>query len=80
MKLNLPNYCIVNILSNKTVFPEIIEKGLTPENLYQNIKAINNDTPERQECIQGCLQLPKILHKNNASDQAALAIQELIQS
>lgn len=78
MRLNLPHYCIVNILSNLTVYPEIIEKGLTSQNVFQTFKPLNENTEERRECIKKCRELPSILGEKNASSQAATAIKELI--
>ncbi len=78
LRLNLPHYCIVNILSKKTVFPEIIEKGLTPKSIYDQIKKLHFDTPERSNCIEDCNKIPEILKENNASIEAATAIRDLI--
>jgi len=33
LRLKLPHYCIVNILSNQTIYPEIIKKGLSASTL-----------------------------------------------
>lgn len=78
MKLNLPHYCIVNILSNHTVYPEIIEKGLTSQRVYQEFKPLNENTEERQECIEQCRQLPSILGDKSTSTQAAISIKGLL--
>lgn len=78
LRINLPHYCIVNILSDKTVYPEIIEKGLSAQNLYKTFKPLNDNTEERRLCIEQCQDLNKILQEKNASQQAALAVRELI--
>lgn len=78
MKLNLPNYCIVNILKNETVFPELIAKGLTPQNIYHHMATLNNDSLERKRCITACEELVDILKEENASTTAAKAIEELL--
>ncbi len=78
LKLNLPHYCIVNILSDKTVYPEIIEKGLTAENLYREFKMLNNETAERYRCIEQCSNLPAILQNLKASEEASTAIVGLL--
>ncbi|NGX43437.1 MAG: Lipid-A-disaccharide synthase [Chlamydiae bacterium] len=78
LRLNLPHYCIVNILSGKTVFPEIIEKGLTPQRIYQELKKLHNNTEERKTCIEQCRKLPSILQDNDTSSLAAKAVEELI--
>lgn len=78
LRLKLPHYCIVNILSDKTVYPEIIEKGLSAQNLYKKFKPLNDNTEERKQCIEQCQDLNEILQEKDASQQAALAVRELI--
>jgi lipid-A-disaccharide synthase len=78
LRLKLPHYCIVNILSNKTVYPEIIEKGLSAQNLYKQFKPLNDNTEERRLCIEQCQDLNQILQEKDASQQAAVAVRELI--
>ena len=78
LRLNLPHYCIVNILKEKTVFPELIAKGLNPQNIFRHIKALHNDTEEREKCIAECQGLPEVLQKDHASINAAKAVEELL--
>lgn len=79
LKLNLPHYCIVNILSKETIFPELIESGLSAYNLYLHLKKLDQEGEERRRCIQGCISLGKILGEANASSQAAHSIRGLLQ-
>ncbi len=79
MRLNLPHYCIVNILRGKTVFPELIAKGLNPQAIFKNLALLYGNTKERNDCIQDCQKLPDILLENHASENAAKAIAELLQ-
>jgi lipid-A-disaccharide synthase len=72
LKLRLPYYCIVNILANQSVYPELIEKGLTPHNLYQQIKLLHEDSSERQNCLTKCQQILHILETNNTNSPVAL--------
>lgn len=78
LKLNLPHYCIVNILANKTVFPELIEKGLSSEALFEYLQKLNSEGPERQACIEDCNQISTILQGSDASEKAADAIKALL--
>jgi lipid-A-disaccharide synthase len=77
MRLKLPHYCIVNILRAKKVFPELIAKGLTSQNLYQEVKALHYDSAERSRCIEECEALEKDLQDFPASRLAAQAVEEL---
>jgi lipid-A-disaccharide synthase len=78
MKLNLPHYCIVNILKGKTVFPELIAHGLNSKNIYKHISSLHHDTKERALCITECKELREILQDNDASINAAAAIEEVL--
>lgn len=78
MRLNLPHYCIVNILANKTIYPEFIEKGLSPSKLYASLRELTKDGKARQACVDECAKISKILQNTDASEQAASAIKELL--
>jgi lipid-A-disaccharide synthase len=78
LKINLSHYCIVNILSGRTVYPEIIEKGLSAQNLFTQFKPLNEHSEERAQCIEQCQEIEKILQNKSASFSAASAIRELI--
>jgi lipid-A-disaccharide synthase len=78
LRLNLSHYCIVNILNGKTTFPELIEKGLSSNNLFDALKKIHDDGPERMSCIDGCHELASLLKDNQASHKASEAIMELL--
>jgi lipid-A-disaccharide synthase len=78
LKVNLPYYCIVNILAQHEVFPELIEKGLDAENLFQQLKSISIDGPKRQACIQSCKEISNSLGTNDANSQASASILKAI--
>ncbi len=77
IRLNMPHYCIVNILSNKRVFPELIEKGFNKKNLFQQLENIHTG-PAREACLDDCLKLKDMLQHNQASLNAAKAIRDLM--
>lgn len=76
MRLNLPHYCIVNILLQKEAFPECIEYGVTVQNICEQLKKVDSLGEYRSACIQDCQSLVNILHGENASSEAAEAILE----
>jgi lipid-A-disaccharide synthase len=78
LRLNLSHYCIVNILNKKTTFPELIEKGLSADNLFNALKKIHDNGPARASCIDGCHELASLLKENQASHEASEAIMELL--
>ncbi len=79
LKLNLPHYCIVNILAKHDVFPELIESGLTAHNLFNHFQTLNDNTPARQACQKTCAELHHILQTNvPTSTHAANILAELL--
>ncbi|PJD96285.1 MAG: lipid-A-disaccharide synthase [Parachlamydia sp.] len=82
LKLNLPFYCIVNILAQKQVFPELIAAGLTPKNLGLLLQGLAEEASvTRNTCIQACENLSPILqHHKDPGEQAAQAIVETLAS
>lgn len=77
-RLSLPHYCIVNILAQKTVFPEFIEFDLTAANVGKMLIALNKESPERQSALAGCREVAELLEIPNANQRAAHAIAELL--
>lgn len=78
LKVNLPHYCIVNIIGQKEVFPELIEKGLDATNLMQQVHSILIDGPKRHACIQACREISQRLGTNNANSKAANSIMKAV--
>lgn len=77
LRVNLPHYCIVNILRGRTVFPELIADGFTPENLIRHIKELHIEGIARKQCVEECLAVQGILKEENASQRAVQAIIQL---
>lgn len=78
IKVNLPHYCIVNILGNREVFPELIKAGYSSQNLLQHLLYLSEATPIREACLQGCHQICDELAESNASQKAAKVIKDLL--
>jgi len=76
LRLNLPFYCIVNILKGKQVFPELITAGCNPDNVYKSVLGLHRDGHARQECIQSCNEIQALLKTSNSSEAAAHLIFE----
>jgi len=78
LRLRLPYYCIVNILKEKTVFPELIEKGLNPQNIFRHFNVLYQDSEARKVCIKECGELPSILKLKDGSVNAANSIMDVL--
>lgn len=77
LRVNLPHYCIVNILGQGEIFPELIVQGFTAENLYEKLSALHEEGPVRKACIAGCVEIDTLLSAVDASKRAAQAILEM---
>lgn len=69
LNLQLEHFCLVNILSNKRVFPELIEMGFTSDNLYHHLQQLHQEGLMRQQCIADCHRIKQLL--KNAEGIAA---------
>ncbi len=65
-RINLPHYCIVNILAKREVFPELIGPNLDAASLQRKAETLH-----RGECIQGCREVRALLGESDASAAAA---------
>lgn len=78
LRLKLPFFCMVNILLNKQVFPEFIREPYTSKEVVEELLKWERSKNLRKECIQECQKLSILLGRQSASEQAAIAIQELL--
>lgn len=76
-RINLPYYCIVNILAGKGVFPEIIEHNISSDRIATHLRQLNSEGPFREGCLMGCREVDKMLSEHQASKKAASIIKEL---
>lgn len=74
LRINLPFYCIVNIIMSKSIFPELFGPNLTEENLFFWAKKLWLDNEARNQCIEGCKELQEALGNRRAATEAAHAI------
>lgn len=79
LRLKLPHYCIVNILAQREVFPELIEHGLDSPNIYKQVKSLLEDGEKRCSCIQSCHEIDSSLGTNDANTKASEAILRCMQ-
>ncbi len=77
-RIRLPFYCIVNIITSSSVYPELFGPHLTPENLYSSALEMLRSQPTRVACQKGCRLLKEMLGNTPASKLAAQKVLELI--
>lgn len=74
LRVDLPYYCIVNIVSNAQVYPELIEKRFSGEDLYRILKPFHEKGKLREACIADCSRVKALLHEEGASARGAKII------
>lgn len=78
LRLKLPDDCIVNILFGSSVFPELIEKDFSSEDIFQHLNRLFPEGEERQACQTGCQKIVQLLKTHRASERAAKLIEEVL--
>ncbi len=78
LKLNLPFYCIVNILGEGQIFPELIEQGFTSENLTRNLLSLHQEGGARAHCIEECKRIKASLNEANPTEKASFSILKVL--
>lgn len=77
LRLDLPHFCIVNILKGAEVYPELIEKGFDAESLTEKTLAFLNEPAVREKTLKSCQDVIEILGDSSASEIAAKKVVEL---
>ena len=73
-RINLPFYCIANIVVNRSVFPELFGPRLTEEQLFFWVHKLWTDEQARERCREGCAEVRKSLGVKRAAEEAAASI------
>ena len=71
LRLKLPHYCMVNILGKREVFPELIESGLSSNNLLNNFLSLHQEGAKRLACLNGCREIRETLTGNRPPSEKA---------
>lgn len=77
LRIRLPFYCLVNIIAQKEIFPELIGPRFTLENLTQKAEQLLTE-PVRSATQSACDQLIRELSGRETSKEAAAAILKII--
>ncbi|KAF3363297.1 Lipid-A-disaccharide synthase [Chlamydiales bacterium STE3] len=78
VKINLPHYCIANILLNETLFPEIIGPNLSPNAIARQATSLMDEN-YRTYTKAAAIRLKQLLTEQDASLKAALAIRKILE-
>jgi lipid-A-disaccharide synthase len=80
IKLRMPYYCIVNIITKKHIFPELYYLDFIPQKVADSLSQLcNNKSYLYKNCLKGCEEMLEIMHSDKPpSTLAALEISSLI--
>ena len=59
LRISLPYYCIVNIIADKTIFPEHVSYKIFVDKIYKDLQYI---LEHQKECIDNCTSIRKFLN------------------
>jgi len=77
LRIRLPFYCLVNIIGEKEIFPELFGPNLTVSTLYKKAKEFLFDKDKQQQCRRLCKELRLSMGSTDASEEAARLIAQL---
>ena len=78
LKLNLPHYCIVNILAQSTVFPERMGRKIEVKDLISQVEHLHFEKRIRHDIQSACQDITQLLTKKSSHALAAEAIWKLL--
>lgn len=78
LRINLPFYCIVNILANREIYPEIIDATIPEDIIYTLCKDLFFNENKKRTCIEACIELNALLGDNVAETRAAETVKEML--
>jgi lipid-A-disaccharide synthase len=80
LRIRLPFYCLVNIIGEKEIFPELFGPNFTSETLYKKAKEFLFDSAKQQNCRKLCKELRLSMGNNDATCEAAKRVLNLFRS
>ncbi|HLB52879.1 MAG TPA: lipid-A-disaccharide synthase [Chlamydiales bacterium] len=78
LSIDLPFYCIVNILLSKEVFPEFFGPNLRIDHLFPALQRLWENGDARSYVLEGCREVQKELGKEDSSRLAARHVLRLL--
>lgn len=76
--INLPFYSLVNIIGQRSIYPELYGPNFTENNLYFELKKYLKDPIRKEDCVKNCLDIETLIGEKDATNTAAEKILELI--
>ena len=76
-RINLPFYCMVNIMGEREIYPEFVALTISPREVANEALRLMPDGEDRQACVEGCAEVMEETKGEAASEKAAHSILEL---
>lgn len=78
LQLNLPHYCMVNILGKRSIFPELMGKRIPSDELTNHLEQMISNQKKREKISIDCQEIKELLGRKSSHQIAAKKILELI--
>lgn len=78
LRINLPHYCIVNILAGKQIYPELYGPNFTEEALYTHAKEFLNQQKTLLDCGEKCGEIDKILSEKHPEQEITQKVKKIL--
>jgi lipid-A-disaccharide synthase len=81
-RIKVPHLCMVNLIANERIVPELVQQDFTAENVVRQIQPLMQDSPARATMVAGLARVRSLLQGDatgpSAPDRAARIILSLI--
>jgi len=74
LKIDLPFFCIVNIITQKPTFPELFGPNLTSNKLFYWSKRLMKDSKYKEEILSTCRQIKLLFEKKSPKEEISKKI------
>lgn len=78
LRIDLPHYCIVNILAGKRIYPELYGPNFTEEALYKQVKNFLSEEKTIRECGEKCSEIDKILANKYPEEEITQRVKQIL--
>ena len=75
--VKVPHFAMANLIAEKRLVPEVIQRELTPERVAAEVEALLDDRPRRESMKEGLAEVRRRLGGSGASARAAEAVLEV---
>ncbi|MFI5334648.1 MAG: lipid-A-disaccharide synthase [Chlamydiales bacterium] len=78
LRIRLPYYCLVNIIQEEEVFPELFGPHFTEERLFGHLHTLLTDSTAQQSCKKKCEQIKTNLSQKETVKEVVSCLKEMM--